>query len=330
LRVAAIVEKNMFVGRRSLLAFVFGCLLLAGCSTTKVPEVTSAEVQAERARLSEKTQAYYRVQRERVERIGKQLLAQIPNPPNVTFMVDEGNPTINAGSTFGTVVVTWGMLEFVKSDDELAVVLGHELGHHTQGHIVKGVASSIATMAIAIATAIVSGSSQAGNAAGTLSQSLVNHYNQSQELEADTVGLRYAAAAGYNPAAAMELFERLSVGVPQTLIAEFSSSHPSSPERMVTARKVIDSLIASGVYKPNAQPVAPIPSLQPSHQEEEAEESSDSSRPARRTQGVKQNFGDKSDSPTETKLRTLYHELRTGQISEQDYETRKQEVLKGE
>jgi Zn-dependent protease with chaperone function len=324
------MKRKTAMTRLSLLLLVFVALSSGGCSTTKAPEVTSAEVQAERERLSAKADEYYRAQRGRVERVGKRLLEQIPNPPNVSFLVQEGNPTINAGATFGTVVVTWGMLEFVKSDDELATVLGHELGHHTQGHIVKGVATSIATMAVAIAAGIASGSSQAGNAAGALSQSLANHYNQSQELEADTVGLRYAALAGYNPAAAIDLFERLAVGVPQTLIAEFSSSHPSSPERMLTARKVIDSLIASGVYKPNAQTVPATSSPLPARHDGEAEESSDSSMPARPIRRVKQQFGDKNDSPTETKLRALYHEFRAGRISEEEYETRKQSVLRGE
>lgn len=314
--------------RISLALIVFVALALGGCSTAKVPEVTSAEVQTERERLSEKTQAYYRQQRERVERIGKKLLAQVPNPPNVTFVIEEGNPTINAGATFGTVVVTWGMLEFVKSDDELAAVLSHELGHHTQGHIVKGVASSIATMAIAIAAGIASGSSQAGNAAGTLSQSLMNHYNQSQELEADTVGLRYAALAGYNPAAAIELFERLAVGVPQTLIAEFSSSHPSSPERMVTARKVVDSLIAGGVYVPNAQAAAMVTSPQEGESKDEDDDASSiSTRPVKR---VRQEFDNGGDSPSETKLRALYRELRAGQISEEEYDARKRVLLRGD
>ena len=45
---------------------------------------------------------------------------------------------MNAGATFGLIMVTTGMLHFARTDDELAAVLGHELGHHTQSHISKG------------------------------------------------------------------------------------------------------------------------------------------------------------------------------------------------
>jgi predicted Zn-dependent protease len=53
-------------------------------------------------------------------------------------VVAEGEQSVNAGATFGLIMVTTGMLHFARTDDELAAVLGHELGHHTQSHISKG------------------------------------------------------------------------------------------------------------------------------------------------------------------------------------------------
>ena len=196
------------------------------------------EVQKEKERLTERSKEYYRQQKERVERIGKQLLAQVPNPPKVDFVVAEGEQSVNAGATFGVIMVTTGMLHFARTDDELAAVLGHELGHHTQSHISEGLATGILTTvaAVAAAMAIDSVAPGVGRIAGGLIQGTAQHANQNKEFEADEVGLRYAAAAGYNPLAAVDLFERMAVEVPQTLTTEFFTPHPSSLELLLAAR----------------------------------------------------------------------------------------------
>jgi predicted Zn-dependent protease len=79
-----------------------------------------------------------------------------------------------------------------------------------------------------------------------LGQAFYNHYNQSQELAADAIGLQYAAAAGYDPRVGALLFERMAIEVPQSLTAGFFSSHPSSLERVDAAQKRINVLIAQG------------------------------------------------------------------------------------
>lgn len=319
----------MLVLRAVFVAVLLGCVNLAACGPT-VYRPTFEEVQQERERLAARSQEYYRQQKERVERIGKQLLAQIPNPPNITFLIVEGDQRVNAGATFGQIVVTAGMLHFARTDDELATVLGHELGHHTQGHLTKAVASGIATAVAATAAAVVveSVAPGTGRIAGGLIQGLANHFNQGQELEADEVGLRYTAVAGYNPEAAVELFERMAVEVPQTLTAEFFASHPSSPERILAARRIAESLIASGVYAANPEGRAPT-AARTTEQDKEDEEFEESV-PTMPSRTIRQEFHEEAASPLEVKLRALYHELRAGRISEEDYEARKRALLSGD
>jgi Peptidase family M48 len=94
-----------------------------------------------------------------------------------------------------------------------------------------------------------------------LGQAFYNHYNQSQELAADAIGLQYAAAAGYDPRVGALLFERMAIEVPQSLTAGFFSSHPSSLERVDAAQKRINVLIAQGYgVRPISSPVAAIAS----------------------------------------------------------------------
>lgn len=312
--------------RAALIVMFVGCMNMIACGRT-VYHPPPSEVQQERDRLTARSQEYYAQQKERVERVGKRLLAQVPNPPNIEFVIVEGDHRVNAGATFGKIVVTAGMLHFTRTDDELAIVLSHELGHHTQGHIEKAVATGVVTSVVATAAAVVVSSVAPGTGqiAGSLIQGLANHFNQDQELEADEVGLRYVAAAGYDPAVSIDLFERLAVEAPQTLTAEFFASHPSTPERILAARKIIDSLIASGVYTPKPRNESPTSSSPLEY----GGGNEDFASPVKDARTIRQEFHEESATPLDAKLRALYHDFRAGRISEEDYEARKRTLLSG-
>lgn len=313
---------------RTIAAAISLSLVVTACGPT-VYRPTPEEVQKEEARLTARSKEYYRQQKERVERIGKQLLAQVPNPPQVEFKVVEGEQSVNAGATFGLIMVTSGMLHFARTDDELAAVLGHELGHHTQSHISEGLATGILTTvaAAAAAMAIDSVAPGVGRIAGGLIQGTAQHANQNKEFEADEVGLRYAAAAGYDPQAAVDVFERMAIEVPQTLTAEFFASHPSSPERLLAARKIADSLIASGVYVAKAETTTPAaaPPVKPEVPSHEPDDPGPASLPTTPRPEVQA-------EPTPeayVSLRKLHHDRRAGRISREAYEAKKRELLNG-
>jgi hypothetical protein len=121
----------------------------------------------------------------------------------------------------------------------------------------------------------------------------------------------------------VEFFERIGVGAPKTLTAEFFSSHPSTPERTVTARKVVASLVEQGVYKPQAQ------QLSAPTRTEDADDGEQKEKRVRPSVAAPlQKQFDKEDSfSTEKKLRILYRDFRAGRISEADYEARKRALL---
>lgn len=206
--------------------------------------VGDQEVRREYARLKARSDARREQDLRRVERVGRRLLAAIPSHPDVKFVIVPNDPSINAGATFGEVAVTSGMLGFIRSDDEMAVVLGHELAHVTEGHVTQGALSGLALSVLAVI--LESRAPGAGQAASGIGQLFLSHYTQTQERVADAIGLRYAYQAGYDPRAAVEVMERLAVEAPQTLSAGFFDSHPSSPERAVAARKESEELLAQG------------------------------------------------------------------------------------
>jgi predicted Zn-dependent protease len=231
-----------------LLPLIGACTPLASFDPTEGllgPAASSSqneEISREQDRLLERRNAEDAADKAWIGRVGRRLLAAIPEHPRIQFVVARGDPSINASATFGRVVISGGMLRFLESDDELAVVLGHEVAHITQGHVLKETLASVALSAITIVgDGFVPG---AGRLASSIGQLFLNHYAQTQEREADEVGLRYAFRAGYDPRSAVDMTERLAVEVPQWMSAEYFASHLSPIERAVLARREAENLLS--------------------------------------------------------------------------------------
>ncbi len=197
-----------------------------------------------RARAAEcaSSQDYRRCQLHivQIDRVARRLLEAVPRPYPVQFILAVGEPTINAGATFGKVILSSGMMDFLRSDDELAIILGHELAHITRGHVARGATNKVLLdIGNALASAVFPGAGTATNVVGRL---FLNHFNQEQELEADRVGLQYATDAGYDPRAGEAVMRRLAEEVPQSATAGFFSSHPSSGERASALKKRADQI----------------------------------------------------------------------------------------
>jgi Zn-dependent protease with chaperone function len=206
--------------------------------------------------LPPREQAIYRKQLLQLDRVASRLLQAIPNVPQVNFILAAGENSINAGTTSGKIIVTEGMMHFVNSDDELAMILGHELAHLTQGHVQRGEMNNVLLgLGSAVAGVFLPGASQATSLVG---QMFLNHFNQDQEREADRVGLQYVYAAGYDPTTAVRVMDRMAQEVPETATAGFFSSHPGSIERA----QALHQLAAQFGGRPTEQKVAKRDSAQ--------------------------------------------------------------------
>jgi predicted Zn-dependent protease len=155
---------------------------------------------------------------------------------------------INAGAAPNLILVTYGLMNFTKSDDEIAMVLGHELAHITKGHISKITGIQILTGLAAIGLGILSDQLSPGSgvdvirAASGISEIFGRSYSRDLEREADYFGLRYVKLAGYDYKVASEVWERFANEVPKSMVQSFLNTHPSSPERMVRIQKIIREL----------------------------------------------------------------------------------------
>jgi predicted Zn-dependent protease len=186
---------------------------------------------------------------EMVHRVG-QRIAEAARKPEYQweFAVIQDDRMINAFALpGGKVAVFTGILRLTRDDDGLATVMGHEVAHALQRHgaerMSRGILEQIAqvgTMAASAAGAIDPAAMQGLQSAYGVGVALP--FNRKQESEADFVGLRLMAQAGYDPRAAVPFWERMS-GCPkqmigklcfrtQNAIPEFLSTHPSDATRI--------------------------------------------------------------------------------------------------
>jgi len=162
---------------------------------------------------------------------------------------------INAFATLGGYIgVNAGLVLAATRDDEVAAVLSHEIAHVTQKHVLRGVEQAqrdripiLLAMLGAIAVAQGGGGSSSGDATvaavvsaqGLMAQRQID-YTRGNEAEADRIGIRTLARAGYDPGAMAAFFERLQSAVRENQGREsapdYLQTHPVTTSRISEAR----------------------------------------------------------------------------------------------
>jgi len=157
---------------------------------------------------------------------------------------------VNAATDGKSIVVTYGLINFAKSDDEIAAVLGHELAHAVRGHVAKAQGGQILTLLAALALGIAAESSSPGSGegvmrgAGQIGNIFTTGYSRDLEREADYFGAKFVYYSGYDVDTCATVEERFAIEIPASMIRNFLSTHPSSPERVARIRKAIEELKA--------------------------------------------------------------------------------------
>ena len=209
-------------------------------------QVTSMSAQAYTQTLAEdkkkNTLNVNQAEVDRVRTISNRLIAQVgvfrPDAVNWKWEVNvEKNDQLNAYCMpGGKIMVYSGMMEKLQAtDDELAAVIGHEMSHalreHGRERMSQAYVQQFGLQALA-AVFTSSAGSAAVQAAGVGSQLFFALPNSRlQETEADRMGLELAARAGYNPDAAVTLWQKMTSmnkGAPP----QFLSTHPASENRI--------------------------------------------------------------------------------------------------
>jgi predicted Zn-dependent protease len=157
------------------------------------------------------------------------------------------SPEVNAWCMpGGKIAVYTGIMPVLKTEGALAAVLGHEVAHATRRHgkqqYARAMKQNVAGIAIGLATAVGGQifcktntcrqlSGLGGAAAGFALQFFNMKFSRADESEADHYGQEYMAKAGYDPAEALNLWDRMSAANKGSAPPEFMSTHPSDAHR---------------------------------------------------------------------------------------------------
>lgn len=190
--------------------------------------------------------------------VGQRLAAASDRPqqPFTFFLLRERQ--INAFATLGGyVAVNSGLVLAASREDEMAGVLAHEISHVTQQHVLRGAEKAqreslpilLATLGAIVAAQQVGGNSSgdATSAAlmtglGVLQQRQIN-YTRDNEAEADRIGIRTLARAGYDPEAMADFFQtlqsvvRMNQGDERGAVPGYLQTHPLTLTRISEARE---------------------------------------------------------------------------------------------
>jgi len=247
--------KRSFKHMHCLAALVLGAL--AGCSTNPITGRSQFMVVSEDMAIGQSAAAYSSMmgdlgrkkkveadspRAEKVRHITDRLIAQAvrfrPDSARWKWEVQVINDpkTVNAFCMAGGKMAIYsGMWEKLKAtDDEVAQVMGHEIGHalanHTQERMSIAYSTSIGTQLAAIALGARDQTAVLMQQAAVVAIQLPN--SRESESEADQIGIELAARAGYDPAAAVSLWDKMGKlgGTPP----EFLSTHPSPEHRKET------------------------------------------------------------------------------------------------
>ena len=146
-----------------------------------------------------------------------------------------GSKQINAFCMPGGKIAFYtGILDQLRlTDDETAMVMGHEMAHALREHARERLAKTQATGIGLSLGAKLLGLGELGNTAANLGTQLLSlKFSRSDETEADLVGLELAARAGFDPQAAVRLWQKMGQATGGSGGIAFLSTHPSGPERI--------------------------------------------------------------------------------------------------
>lgn len=148
----------------------------------------------------------------------------------------------------GKMAVYTGMVERLQlNDDEIAAVVGHEMTHALLEHGKKAIGGKVLT---SIGGSILAGATGVdGNLIGLGTDLAANRpFSRHQENEADAGGVRLMARAGYNPQAAISVWEKMNRAQSGTSIS-ILSTHPANNARINAIRKMLPEVMP--IYQRN-------------------------------------------------------------------------------
>ncbi|MFB3060232.1 MAG: M48 family metallopeptidase [Candidatus Binatia bacterium] len=262
---------------RKIYTLALALFFLVGCATAPITGRRQLMLISESTEISQGEEAYRAILRQSVishnpeakrivRKVGEKI-ARVANKPNYQweFTVIDDPEMANAFAVpGGKVAVYTGIFPAARDETGLAVIMGHEVAHALARHGAERMSRDrIVQLGGLGLSAALGGNSQALQAYGLgASVGLILPFSRSQELEADRIGLRLMAEAGYDPRASLDVWKRMErkeSAKGQGAPPGFLSTHPGYEKRTQQLRAWIPE--AMQYYRPLNQAVELLPSL---------------------------------------------------------------------
>lgn len=175
-----------------------------------------------------------------VDRIGAKLVQANPelneSPYSFEFHLLADPQTVNAFALpGGQIFITYGLFRLLKTEDEIAGVLGHEAGHVVGRHSNEQMAKAQLSQGLVGAVVLAGGEdygATAGQVAMFVSRLKNTAYSRDDEIESDILGVRFLRKAGYDPRAMVAVMKVLKNASGGRTPPEFLSTHPDPGHRI--------------------------------------------------------------------------------------------------
>lgn len=230
---------------RVLIALAFLAVFVVGCATNPVTgkEQLSLISTSDEVSMGQKIDQQVRSQypvvtgtpaAERVQRVGARIAAASDRKDLTYHYALIQSKDVNAFATpGGYIYVTTAAEQLAQPDDELAAVLGHETGHVAARHSVQQLQDQMGYTLLKDLILGTKGGPAAQAAADVAFNSIImTGFSRKDEYQADQLGVKYAAKAGYDPYGEANFFAKLAkVTGPTNKNFEFLMDHPDTEAR---------------------------------------------------------------------------------------------------
>lgn len=186
-----------------------------------------------------------------VKSIGERLVARsvaAQAPYRFAFHVLADPNTVNAFALpGGPIFITEGLLRLLRTEGEVAAVLGHEIGHVVARHSAEHLAQQQYMQGLVGAVAVGSGDYNTAQVAQMVGSLINMKYGRDDEIESDALGVRIMSEAGYDPRSMLRVMEVLAQASAGARQPEFLATHPNPGNRAERIQAEIARRFAGGV-----------------------------------------------------------------------------------
>lgn len=265
-----------------LCLWIISLILLTGCATNPITGRQQLMLVSEESAIAASKEAYAAMLmplaregklnndpalKARVHRITGKLIAQaIRYRPETqgwewSVRIIRDPETVNAWCMAGGRMALYtGLISKIKpTDDELAQVMGHEIAHALAKHSAEKMSVAMATDLGVTVFAATQKKKQLALTGAALAAALAIKLPNSREAEteADRIGIELAARAGYDPRAALSLWEKMGRQSGSSKALEFLSTHPA-PQSRIDALAALVPQMTPYYEAPGERPVYPL------------------------------------------------------------------------